>query len=664
MLPARSELARLHVLGGCRLLTADGGDATPRSAKGRALLACVALAREGAADRGQIAALLWSESETAKVSLRQSIKEIRAALARAGLPIFSADKYTIRLDLGVVWVDALEVARLARSSGPGALEAMVALYVGDLLENLPVRDPEFEDWLLVERARLREKVCQALERAVRRALNSHDADGLKRATAALLALEPAHEEAHRALMCWHGWRGEVGAAIRQYQACRTAMQRDLALPPSAETEAVLQELREGALRRASARSPPSAAALRNRRSPRAVIVVEPKLLTLGDLADQSLAAALAASLREALSRNRWLSVVDAGLYFPAGQGEPSRLPRRELSEPSYCVYVSVLRARDQVRLGAELKEAGTNRVLWADRYDTSIENDVFVLVDRIAGTLAGRLDQEVRLAEIMRASREPVEALSAYDCVLRAIPLIFRTTVESFAEADQLLLQAQEADPHDSMVYAWRSFWYSIDIGQSWARDLDAAKAELEFLVRRSIELDPKNAFALSVAGHIAAYVNHDYEHALGLFERSLRLNPNSAYALDSNAVTLCYAGRADEALRLLEGARPLWQQHPDPYYFQTSVCIALLLAGRPEEAAEVGRTTVRENPNFQAAYRPLVASLGLLGRVEEADGYLASLRRLHPDFSLGWFRASYPPLRGEAGDQYIEGLRRAGVPK
>jgi pentatricopeptide repeat protein len=126
--------------------------------------------------------------------------------------------------------------------------------------------------------------------------------------------------------------------------------------------------------------------------------------------------------------------------------------------------------------------------------------------------------------------------------------------------------------------------------------------------------------------------------------------------------VALSYAGRPEDALRRIGGSAELWQEHPDAYYFRTTACIALLLAGRPDEAVAVGRQAVRENPNFQASYRPLIASLGLTGRLEEAERYLRELRRLHPDFSVGWFKENYPPLHGEGRERYIEGLRKAGV--
>jgi tetratricopeptide (TPR) repeat protein len=88
------------------------------------------------------------------------------------------------------------------------------------------------------------------------------------------------------------------------------------------------------------------------------------------------------------------------------------------------------------------------------------------------------------------------------------------------------------------------------------------------------------------------------------------------------------------------------------------------MLAGRYDGAIELSRRTIDENPNFHAPYRPLLASLGQLGRMEEAEECLASLHRLEPEFSIGWFRANYPPLKSEDAERYVTGLRKAGVPE
>jgi hypothetical protein len=86
------------------------------------------------------------------------------------------------------------------------------------------------------------------------------------------------------------------------------------------------------------------------------------------------------------------------------------------------------------------------------------------------------------------------------------------------------------------------------------------------------------------------------------------------------------------------------------------------MLAGDYERAVQVSLRAIQENPNFHAPYRPLIASLGHMGKIEDARQRLVELRKLEPDFSVGWFRANYPPLPPDHADRYVDGLRKAGV--
>src|SRR3954447_6653156 len=237
--------ARLYILGSQRLITHDGRNVTPKSGKARALIAYTALSPGGNSHRSKTSALLWSESVDAKASLRQCIKETRRIFTEAGLEILSVDIQRISLDLGSLWVDALEVERLARSSNPEDLKAMVDLYSGDLLENTDIRNPEFEEWLLTERNRLRRTVCDTLENALGRSPEECNPEWTDWMAAALLVFDPANEKAHQTIMRRHASRGDIAGAIRQYQTCRDALARELDLTPSPETEALLRRLRRG-----------------------------------------------------------------------------------------------------------------------------------------------------------------------------------------------------------------------------------------------------------------------------------------------------------------------------------------------------------------------------------------------------------------------------------
>jgi DNA-binding SARP family transcriptional activator/TolB-like protein len=534
----RAILARLHVLGGFKLTTEDGRDASPKSSKARALLAFLALSPGASADRGKIAGLLWSESADAKASLRQCIKEARRTFAEAGTDVLSANTHQVALDLTRVWVDAVELRQLVRVPDLGSADSLLALWGGDLLDGIDVRDANYDEWLAFERAQLRQQICRALEGILKRSLDRGELGRVDQAAEALLRLEPAHEGAHRALMRRHALNGDVAAAVRQYQVCTDALRREFDVEISTETEELLQQIRRGAISEETPREIALVPIVLGRATLHASVTIEQRVAA-AQTDDATVLTLLASGLRQALARKRWLSVLDHAVERLILSGDVHERSRG----PDYHVSLACVRLGNRIRFSAELADGASSRILWAGHYDRGPADDILSLVDDLAGALAFRLEGELEIAEIARASRTRVEALSSYDLVLRAIPLMLHLAPDAFNEAARMLLAAQEADPQDPMVYAWRAFWCSFNIGQGWASDLQAAKAESAFLVRRALELDPKNALALAVAGHTASFVYHDYERALALFERSLHLDPNSAYALDLSALTLCYTG-------------------------------------------------------------------------------------------------------------------------
>ncbi len=69
-------------------------------------------------------------------------------------------------------------------------------------------------------------------------------------------------------------------------------------------------------------------------------------------------------------------------------------------------------------------------------------------------------------------------------------------------------------------------------------------------------------------------------------------------------------------------------------------------------------------NPDFVNGYKPLIASLGHLGRLEEAKRYRTQLARREPGFSVERFLHSYPVQHDSDRQRYAEGLWLAGVPE
>src|SRR4030095_13510600 len=93
----------------------------------------------------------------ARRSLRQSLFALRKAVTTVEPPLLLIDGDTVSLNAEVVEVDAAELERCVADGSPEALERAIALYHGELLEGLSLQEAPFEEWLLAERERLRER---------------------------------------------------------------------------------------------------------------------------------------------------------------------------------------------------------------------------------------------------------------------------------------------------------------------------------------------------------------------------------------------------------------------------------------------------------------------------------------------------------------------------
>ena len=125
---------RIHLCGRFRVEDMKGRDLTPRSAKSQGLLALLAVQRHHSRARIWLQDKLWSDRarEQGAASLRQALTEIRRALGDHA-DVFQSDRRMASLVS-----DQIEVVRSGDS---------------EFLEGIDVRDPEFEDWLRIERSR-------------------------------------------------------------------------------------------------------------------------------------------------------------------------------------------------------------------------------------------------------------------------------------------------------------------------------------------------------------------------------------------------------------------------------------------------------------------------------------------------------------------------------
>ena len=234
---------RLTLLGGFRAAEPPDRYVVLPTRKTQALLAYLAVPPGRAHSRESLATLLWGDlpQPQARASVRVALYRVRKAIPSAARSL-SIDGEMVALRTGAVSVDVALFEQLCTDGTPAALEQAVELYRGDLLAGLSVPEAPFEEWLMVQRERLREMALHALARLLTHQRETGATEAAITTALRLLALDPAREPVHRILMRLYAGLGRRGAALRQYQFCLNALRREFRAAPAPETQHLFEEI--------------------------------------------------------------------------------------------------------------------------------------------------------------------------------------------------------------------------------------------------------------------------------------------------------------------------------------------------------------------------------------------------------------------------------------
>jgi DNA-binding SARP family transcriptional activator len=216
----------VQLLGGFELRGPDGVVEAPPGAQ--RLLAFVAL-QGGSVSRSRAARELWPDlaAQQAAASLRSTLWRIRQ-LGR----LVDPGATTLRLAAGV----EVDVQGLLGTGPVGGLDA-VALGSAANLELLPDWG---EDWVTVERERMRHLELQVLDDRVASLVGSgRVVEALDTALRAI-RLEPLRESSHRAIITIFLQTGNRSAALAHYHDLVELLRDELGLGPGADTTALVQ----------------------------------------------------------------------------------------------------------------------------------------------------------------------------------------------------------------------------------------------------------------------------------------------------------------------------------------------------------------------------------------------------------------------------------------
>jgi len=389
------------------------------------------------------------------------------------------------------------------------------------------------------------------------------------------------------------------------------------------------------------------------------IAVLPFTNMSGDAEQDYFADGISEDLITGLSHIRWLFVIARNSTFVyKHRAVDVKHVSRELGV-RYVLEGSVRRAGKMLRVSAQLIDAMTGGHHWAERYDREL-GDIFAVQDEITRSVAAAIEPRLLAAEGIRALSRSSDDLGAWDLVARAQTHVWRMTRADYETAIDALSLAVKAYPDYAPARSLLGFCLVFAAHMGWV-DRDQGLLPGRQHALRATDLDYGDPW-----GHIAlgywALMERRTDESIAAFRRALNLNPNSAAAHAHLGHGLAFAGLDREAIEHAEDAIRLSPLDPMMALFLGSIAVAHFTAGRYAEAVHYTTEAARLRPGFQGAQRLRCASLAQAGRVDEARSFLATLRREQPQLSLGWIRASVPYQTPQLMEQFLEGMRKAGL--
>jgi len=224
---------------------------------------------------------------------------------------------------------------------------------------------------------------------------------------------------------------------------------------------------------------------------------------------------------------------------------------------------SVRRKAGRVVVNVQLIDARSDRHVWANRYDKTIQDSLGLegeLATEIADALRARLTPE----EKERVGKRPTENAEAHLLYLRALPLEQGpdTMLEDYRQAVDLYSRAVELDPDFALARAHLAstcaeIFHFHEPLSSWR---NRARTEAEAAAR----LQPGLGEAHFALGQCAYWFDGDYERALTEFTTAQRDSPNNSNIGGYVAAIRRRQGRWEDALATYERMEKLDPQNPN----------------------------------------------------------------------------------------------------
>lgn len=238
---------RFNLLGEFQYLAKDREPRDILLAKNIGLIAMLVLSSNHCCTRSKIRDTLWSDrcNEQASASLRHSLWSLRQVFGKDADRVLEADRKRVSLNMDNCSSDLDDFMVLSDSGCPEELERAVALYRGELLEGLSIRDREWEEWLGVERENLQSRYVNILCKLGNFYLADGNVTRIAEIGRSLVEHDPLCEDGHRFLMLGYAMMNQRSLALKQFERYSKTIFEEVEGQPGATIRNLYQYIRLG-----------------------------------------------------------------------------------------------------------------------------------------------------------------------------------------------------------------------------------------------------------------------------------------------------------------------------------------------------------------------------------------------------------------------------------
>ena len=387
------------------------------------------------------------------------------------------------------------------------------------------------------------------------------------------------------------------------------------------------------------------------------IAVLPFVNMSGDPEQEYFSDGITEEIITALSKLRDILVIARTSSFRyKGKDVDVRTIGRELGV-RYVLEGSVRKAREKVRITAQLINAETNQHLWAERYDRELK-DLFAIQDEITMKIITALSVRLSEGELARILAKRAKNLDVFLKQLETRSLWAKGTPKAQMRFRQVAQEVIDMAPESGVGYRLLA-WYYWSLAYSGGKSPRENIAKAFRLAQKALSLDESDAITHALLGSIYLLMRQ-YEKAIAAGERSVELHPNAAMPHGLLGNTLSYAGRVDEAItHIKQGIR--LNPFPEFWYFH-NLGRCYWQKGEYEKALAEFKKALQLAPGNWGAQTGITAMYSLLGQEDKALAAAKKVLEMNPNFSVDSLSKSMPYKNKADLEALLDALLKAGL--